>query len=406
MLGFKRTKNTSAPTSVTRLSIDIGTEYIKTVVFTIKEGEVHVLGYDRTKQEDAAMSGAFIINIQSVVDSVDKSIGKAFTQAESVSKAQLDLPNHVILGIAGELVQGVTILVNVDRDNADKPIDKKELENTIKKVRAQTFDSTKEELSQELGIQSQQIEEIDSVINSVYVDGVKVSNAEGFKGSEMVYRVYSTFAPKIHLDSIKTVSEKLHLQLDQIVVQPYALSLAMEKVRERNSNAIFVDIGGGTTDIAIVQDGDIAGTRMFAIGGRMITKRLEEVFSINYQEAEDLKFAYTDNKTDEKKTKKIKEALKDDIHTWVTGLQLALEDFEDIETYPSDFYLCGGGALLPDIQEALLEYPWLTMLPFTQFPNTTFFFPSKVRDVVDKTRKAILPMDVTPLALARMSLEE
>lgn len=401
----KQNKPSKRADSTTKLAIDIGTEYIKTVVFTINDGKIEVIGYDRTKQEDASMSGAFIINIQSVVDAVDKSIGKAFTMAENTSKSTLDLPSNVILGIAGELVQGVTILVNVDRDNPEKIIDKKELENTIRKVRMQTFESTKEELALELGIQSRHIEEINSVINSVYIDGVKVTNAEGFKGSELVYRVFSTFAPKIHIDSIKTVSEKLNLNLDQIVVQPYALSLAMEKMRDKNSNAVFIDIGGGTTDIAVVQGGDIVGTRMYAIGGRMITRRIEEVFNISYQEAEDLKFSYTDNKLDEGRSQKISSSLKEDIQTWITGLQLSLEDFEDIDIYPSNFYLCGGGALLPDIQEALIEHPWLKVLPFNIFPSFTFFFPSKVKSVVDKTRKAILPMDVTPLALARMSLE-
>lgn len=412
MFGFGKTQkkqkieeNPQIQKEKTYIAIDIGTEFIKSVIFTLDNNEVQVIGYDRTKQAETSMSGAFIISLNDVIDTVDKSIGRAFSGAEIKFGRKYDLPKDVFLGIAGELVQGVTIMVNVDRDEPDVPIREEEMKSVVDKVKKHTFESTRDEIANEIGIKPSQLTEINSMINSVYVDGLRTNNPVGLTGSELVYRVYSTFAPKIHLDSISQVANALNFNINQITVQPYALSLALQNIRDKSSSAIFIDIGGGTTDIAIVQNGDIMGTKMFAIGGRVFTKRIEKDLRLSYEDAEQMKLDYTDAKLPTDKEIQVKKAISKDIPIWVTGIHLALEEFEDITEYPTEIYLCGGGALLPDIQEALLSYPWMEHFNFKKFPKISFFFPSKVRNVVDKTRTATLPMDVTPLALARMILE-
>lgn len=390
----------------TYLALDIGTEFVKSVIYTSEKSKINVLGYDRTKQSESSMYGAFIINLQDVIDACDRSVGKAIEQAEKTSEKPIAIPKKVTIGIAGELVQGVTVLVNVDRENPDKEITESEVNNIVAKVKQNTFESTKEEIAEEIGIKSSQIEEVNSSINSVYIDGVRSSNAVGFKGAELVYRVFSTFAPQIHLDSVRQVASHLGLEIDQIVVEPYSLSLALENIRRPDASAIFVDIGGGTTDIALVKNGDIIGTRMFAIGGRVFTKRIEKDLGLNYAEAEEMKMKYSDGKLNAEEDEKVRKAVNKDINTWLTGVQLALEDFEDVEEFPTEIYLCGGGALLPEIQEGLMAHPWMQVLNFKKYPKVNFFFPSKVRNIVDLTRTATLPMDVTPLALARMVLEK
>jgi cell division protein FtsA len=387
------------------LSVDIGTETIKTAVFIIKDRSVEVVGYNRTKQTETAMQGAYIVNLTEVIDRVDQSIGKAIQMAEESFKGKMSTPKEVILGIAGELVLGVAILVNVERDNPEKPIEKEELRELIKNVKKNSFASTKEEISEEIGLQPEQIEEVETEINSVYIDSVRVNNPLKFKGSEITYRVFSTFAPRVHRDSIKQVAKELKLDMKRLVVQPYALSLALKNIRNNDANAVFIDIGGGTTDIALVQNGDIEGTKMFAIGGRMFTKRLQKDLGLSYEEAEDMKLKYSNDKLISNDRLAVKKALSKDIDVWLAGVELALESFEDVEEFPYEIYLCGGGALLPDIQEGLLSYPWTKNLKFKRYPKINFFFPSSVRQVVDLTKSATLPMDVTPLALARMSLD-
>src|SRR5690606_38141831 len=109
------------------LSIDIGTEFVKTALFVVEGGEVQIIDYNRMKQKESYMYAAFIINLMDVVDTVDKSIGEAVKMAHQYFETSYLLPKEVIIGIAGELVQGVTVLVNMDRDNPDKIIEQSEI---------------------------------------------------------------------------------------------------------------------------------------------------------------------------------------------------------------------------------------------------------------------------------------
>src|SRR5690606_35428056 len=171
-----------------------------------------------------------------------------------------------------------------------KIIEQSEIENIIAKVKDHTFESTKEDIAQETGIKPAQVEEIDTYVNGVFIDGVGITNPVGYKGAELVCRVFSTFGPRIHIESLNQVVQKLGLKMRKIVVEPYALTLGLKDLRSTDASGIVIDIGGGTTDVAVVQNGDIIGTKMFAIGGRVFTKRIEKEFGISYEEAEQKKF--------------------------------------------------------------------------------------------------------------------
>lgn len=403
---FKRTKPNTTGQQPVYLSLDIGTEFIKTALFRINEKqEIEIIGYDRAPQKLNAMRGALIINLQNVIDVVDVSIGTVIHMAEKITGSSVSLPQKVIMGIAGELVQGLVIEVSVEREDADAKVTQSEIDQIIKQIRQQAFSGAIEDISRDTGIKPDQIREIDTVINSVYVDGVKVDSPLGFKGSDLIYKVFSTFAPRIHVESIKEVASALSLDTWGIIVEPYALALGVENARDERFSGVFIDIGGGTTDIALVENGAVIDTKMFAIGGRVFTKRLEQEFNIDTISAEKMKIEYTDQKLSSADSKNVKQAISKDLPVWLEGVELALSEFHDIAEFPSQFYLCGGGSLLPDIQSALIAHPWLQVLPFGKFPKFNFLFPNQIENVVDLTRTVTNLIDVTPMALARMALD-
>lgn len=405
MFGNNRNKKTVSRSSNYHLAVDIGTEFVKSAVFKVEDEEVVILGYSRIKQKESSMYAAFIINLQAVIEACDKGIGEAVAQAMQKEGEDFVIPSDVIIGIAGELVHGVTIMVNVERDNPSSKITQREVDKFVEKVKKYTFSSTVEEISREMGLKASQVIEVNTAINSVYIDGIKVSNPLGYTGNELIYRVFSTFAPKIHLDSINQVTNALNLKLSKIVVEPYALAVGLQNMRDPNANAIIIDVGGGTTDVALVSNGDIVGTKMFAIGGKVFTKRVQRELGVSYEEAEKIKIDYSNGAVDKDTDQKLTKAFEMDISTWLTGVEIALEGFQDVEEFPSQIYICGGGALLPEIQEGLLTYPWLQTLNFKKFPKVSFIFPNALNGVLDRTKSATLPMDVTPLALARMYLD-
>lgn len=405
MFNFKKDQNTIKGKKPSYLAVDIGTEFVKTALFVKDVNEVQIIGYNRVKQKESNMYAAFILDMESVTDTVDKCIGETIKNAQNIlSSNNISLPKEAVVGIAGELVQGATILVNIDRKNPEKPIDKRELDSLISKVKENTFESTKEEIALEAGISPSQMQEIDTYINSVFIDGVRVTNPMGYKGSEVVYRVFSTFAPRIHIESLNRVISGLGLNLSKLVVEPYAISLALSDLRTNDSSGIIIDVGGGTTDVALVQNGDIIGTKMFAIGGRVFTKRIEKDFGLDYEEAEKMKIDYSNKNLSDSVQLKISKLFQNDIKVWISGVEIALQDFEDVTEYPPNIYICGGGAMLPEIQEELLSHPWLQVLNFKKYPKVNFVYPASLSSVVDRTKTATKPDDVAPLSLSRMIL--
>jgi cell division protein FtsA len=401
------------------LALDIGTEYVKAVLFTLDEDtfKINIKGFGKSRQHSNAMQGAMIVNIDYVVSAADRAIGEALHQADLVladtliesadKKAKTPLPNRVILGIAGELVQGVSILAEYEREDPSSKITKEEKDEVISNVREQAFDDALIDISEELGLDQSTLREINTKINSTYIDGIKVDDPLGFTGKDVIYKVYSTFAPKIHINSLKEIAKQLGLEIVSIEVEPYAISRAIKGARSAEYSAVIIDIGGGTTDIALIDKGAVIGTKMFAYGGRVFTKRLAHDLKVELEEAERLKLAYGQEDLPKDQTIMIRKSLVKDIRIWSESVELSLAEMsEDIEMYPNNIYICGGGSALPEIKTALMEYPWLQTLPFVKYPKTDFLYPNQLADIVDETESLHSPEDVAPIALARMILEK
>lgn len=392
------------------LGVDVGTRYIKAVLFkATSPSEITIIGYARVAQKYGAMRDAMIVNLQQVVEACDVCVGRAIDLAEK-RLGQIELPTRAVLGIAGELVKGVSIMAGYDRDNSEEKISEDELAAVVDHVKEQSFAGALAEIAEEIGTAPEQIEEISTRIDTTEIDGVIVNNPLGFTGSQVNYRVFSTFAPKLHVNSLYELASSLGLQEAKVVVQPYAIARALKETQQHNVGAIIIDIGGGTTDIALVNNGGVIGTKMFAFGGDVITKRLAEAFNIGVPEAEELKLDYSDQKVGGKQSKEIKSLVEQDLKIWIEGVQIALEEIiededGDLEKLPPQIYLCGGGATLAEVREISLSHPWLTVLPFEKFPKINYLFPNQLLNIQDDTRLLIDPSDVTPAAIARMMID-
>lgn len=383
----------------TLLALDVGTSVVKACVFRTEKNKVNILGYGRAAQQSDAMKGAMIINLQNVIENCDLAIG------EAVRDMGDDLPQRAIVGIAGELVKGVTIMAKYEREDPDKKIEEKEIEQVVERVRTRAFQDVRTEIATDTGLLEDQIEEISSVVNDTFIDGFRVTNPLGFQGKDINFRVFATFAPSIHINSLKTIAQSLGFEILSIIVEPYAVTKAYEGSAREDFNAIFVDVGGGTTDIAVVYKGGIMGTKMMAFGGKVFTKRICVNLDLNFNDAERLKIEYSERELSEKKSEEIKKVFEEDAKVWVDGVELALKEFEDVKMYPSKFLLCGGGALLPEIKNSIVQHPWLQVLRFRKFPEVDFIHPADLKNIVDDQKLLRDVSDVAPAALAYMGLE-
>lgn len=391
-LGTKNIENHYA------IALDIGTEFAKCLIFKVEEDKGIVTGTGRQRQKLSDMQGGAVTDIHGVVVNCQKAIERAAEQAQI-------MPTQVIMGIAGELVKGNTTTIKYTRPEPKVGITLEELKDIISRIQRRSFDRARQILAWETGHAEMDVKLVNAAIVDVKIDGYKVTNPLGFQGRELQVGVFNAFAPIVHLGALQTIAAELGLDLLSIVADPYALARSVGPKESTEFSAIFIDIGGGTSDIAVVRQGGVEGTKMFALGGRSFTKRIAQVFGCSFDEAEALKIKYAHHECDKEDATFIKNALKTDCQVWLSGVELTLEEFSAVELLPSRILLCGGGAMLPDIEETLNNAQWSPNLPFARRPSVHFIKPEDVENITDKTEELKNPWDITPMSLANLGID-
>ncbi|OIP81581.1 hypothetical protein COT83_05285 [Candidatus Peregrinibacteria bacterium CG10_big_fil_rev_8_21_14_0_10_44_7] len=380
------------------LSLDIGTEFVKALVCDARGRTGAVLGFGKRRQNLGEMQSGAVTDISGVIENCRDAIYEAEKMA-GVHAEQL------IMGIAGELVKGATSTIKYTRSDPSVKINLEELKNIVHKVQWKAFDQVRAQLAYESGYNEIDVKLVNAAIVDVRIDGYKVSNPVGFQGKEVVMSVFNAFAPLVHFGALQTIAAELDMDLLAITAEPYAVARCMGHEDTGNFSAIFIDIGGGTTDIAVVRDGAVEGTKMFTLGGRSFTKRLAQSLNVSFQEAEEIKIAYSDGKLEKQSHKIVKEAMQSDCEVWLTGVALTLSEFVSVDILPSQIHLCGGGSQLPEIKEVLDSRDWIKNLPFARKPQISFLKPKHVSNIIDETKKLKDVQDVTPMAIANLALE-
>ncbi len=383
------------------ISLDIGTEFVKALICDIENDNVVIHGFGKVRQPLNAMKGGVVTNIKSVVTTCQKAIEIGMDEVVDIPK----IPKKVVVGIAGELVKGVGIKLNYEREKADVKINDEEIKNILESVHSKAYEEAVKKFSESTGTDKTQIKLINATVTDTYIDDYKVSTPLGFQGKKVTLNIYFVYTPLIFAGAIDDILQSLDLKPIIIAVQPFAIARSIKGARDINFDAIIIDIGGGTTDIAIISQGAFQDTQMFAMGGRSFTKRIASDLSISYEEAEKLKIDYTEQELEKSKSLQIRDSIKKDLDLWISGVEISLEEIQNIKVYPDQILLAGGGSKLAEIRSKLIEYPWSAILPFHRNPKINFLSPEKIDGVIDKTLKLTKPEDVTPVSLARIVLD-
>ena len=386
----------------TILGLDIGTEFVKAVLAEpTKKGDLKILGVGKAKQSEGNMHAGAVADIPAVVDVCEHALLDAEKQAGE--RAEL-----TVVGIAGELIKGNTTTVNYTRKDPNKPITEAEMREIIKKVQQKSGEVAKKTVALETGNENVEVRLINSAIVSLTIDGYKISNPIGFKGSDVVIQFYTAFAPLIHVAAIEKVCAELNLDLLTVAVEPFAVCRAcLGNDLDSNYSSIVMDIGGGTTDIAVIDDGGVEGTKMFGIGGRSFTHQIAEALGVDFDTAEQYKLDYDTGKLDDRVKSKIETAISHNLSVWLTGVEVALEDFESTSSLPRNILLCGGGASLSLLQEKLAISDWYQDLPFSRRPIIHLMDVAELPNlVVDDDEESDLDHSfATALGLLRVGLD-
>jgi cell division protein FtsA len=380
------------------VALDVGTEFVKALIGRVTGDEIEIIGVGRAHQELADMQAGAIADIAAVVANCDKALAAAEQQAGVSARSAM-------VGIAGELVKGTTSTVRFTRKNASKEISIDEMTRIIELVQDRAEAKARQELAWELGGKDVEVRLVNSALVRIDIDGYKVTNPVGFQGRDILVEMYTAFAPMIHIGALERTAAELDLELLAVAAEPFAVA---RSVVGDDPNAavsgILMDVGGGTTDIAVVNEGGVEGTKMFGIGGRAFTHAIERDLDIDFSKAEALKLGLSSTQKPANK-EAVERALNKTLNVWINGVELALSEFTKLDHLPHRLLLCGGGSSLDLVIEKLESSQWHKDLPFTRKLIVQHIKPNEVIGITDTTGSITDHTYITAMGLLRVGMD-
>ncbi|PHV71455.1 cell division protein FtsA [Sporanaerobium hydrogeniformans] len=256
--------------------LDIGTRTVIGIV-GYKKGEQFVtIAYERIAHEERAMLDGQIHDIHKVA----KTVAEAKNRIEK--KLNISL-REVAIAAAGRTLN--TQIVSVETSfNEIQEIALTDIHNL------ELFGVEKAKKEQEK--KNHQVEYFCvaySVIN-YYLDGYVMGNLEGHKGNSIGAKVIATFLPKPVIDSLYAVVERCDLTVSHLTLEPIAAINAIIPENLRLLNLALVDIGAGTSDIAITREGSVVAYGMIPIAGDEVTEAIVHHYLVDFNTAEKIKY--------------------------------------------------------------------------------------------------------------------
>jgi cell division protein FtsA len=394
----KRSKKNSSDQLI--VALDIGTEFIKALIGrVVGTNEIEIIGVGRMHQNLSDMQAGAISDIASVVDNCDQALNQAEQQAGASARS-------AVIGIAGELVQGTTTTVRVSRKQSGEPLDMNEMARIIKLVQERAEYKAKQQLAVELGGKDVEVRLVNSALVGIEIDGYKVTNPIGFQGRDVVVHLYTAFAPLVHIGALERTAHELDLDLLAVAAEPFAVARSViGDDPNATMSAILMDVGGGTTDIAVIDEGGVQGTKMFGIGGRAYTKSVEREMGVEYTKAEELKISFSDGTIKPVDAESVEVALSKTLDVWISGVELALSEFPKLDHLPHRMLLCGGGSSLDILMDRLHDSNWYKQLPFTRKPQIDHIQPDEVVGITDMTGRVNDHTYITAMGLLRVGMD-
>lgn len=394
-----RTTKKGRPVGDYLVALDIGTEYVKALIGRAVGNEVEIIGMGRTHQDLSDMQAGAIADIAAVTANCDRALAAAEQQAGVSARS-------AIIGIAGELVKGTTSTVRFTRSNPSKELDLDEMDRIINMVQERAESKARHQLAWELGGKDVEVRLVNSALVRIDIDGYKVTNPVGFQGRDIVVEMFTAFAPMIHIGALERTAAELDLELLAVAAEPFAVARSVVGDDPNATiSAILMDIGGGTTDIAVVNEGGVEGTKMFGIGGRAFTHAIEREMDVDFAKAEAIKLALGSNQAPATKAHEIEKALNKTLNVWINGVELALAEFTRLDHLPNRVLLCGGGSSLEQVTKRLQESDWQENLPFTKKPSIHHIKPDEVVGITDTTDSVNDHTFITAMGLLRVGMD-
>lgn len=251
------------------VSLDIGTSKVVAIVAELKgEGHYEVIGLGQS--ESKGLKKGVVVNIEATVQSIQR----ALEEAELMADCKI---TNVFTGIAGSHIRSFNSSGMVAiKDKEVTQTDVARVIETAKAINIPTDQQVLHILTQEFIIDGQE----------------DVREPIGMSGIRLEVKVHIVTGAVSAAQNIVKCVRRCGLEVNDLILQPLASSLAVLTEDEKDLGVVLVDIGGGTTDIAIFAEGAIRHTAVIPIAGDQITSDIAMALRTPTPDAEDIKVGY------------------------------------------------------------------------------------------------------------------
>ncbi|MCX6146618.1 MAG: cell division protein FtsA [Candidatus Kapabacteria bacterium] len=254
------------------VGLDIGTSKVIAIVASpdIENKSLKILGIGITESE--GLNRGVVVNLDKVVNTIKKVI----SQAEQQSGIKIE---EVVVGIAGDHIESMQVRSIITISNPTLEITQNDVDRLVEEAKRVA-------IPQERRI-------IHVIPQDFIIDGQDgIIDPVGMSGVRMEANVHIVTGLNTAIQNIYRCVERCELKVKDIVLEPIACSNAVLTSEEKEVGVALVDIGGGTTDIAIFEEGIIRFTSIFALAGKHVTHDVRKVLGIIESQAERIKREY------------------------------------------------------------------------------------------------------------------
>jgi cell division protein FtsA len=350
------------------VGLEIGTYKVCVVVGELNdEGALTIVGLGQ-----APASG---VRKGEIVDAAqaEEAVRQAVVEAEKMANVEI---RSVYLGVTGAHIRGfnnrgVHRIHSTDRENSGRRLANQDVEDVVtgrEITEEDVEDVVKNAKAINLPVEN-------SIIHAVrqhfFLDGQDgITNPVGMLGALLEVDVHVVHGVTNRLHNAVRLVKGLHLEVDEIVFNGLASSLAVLTNEQKELGALVIDLGGGTTDYVVYVDGIVKHTGVLAIGGDHVSNDLGHGLKVSLTRAEKLKREHGSAVVDENSKGRVI-ALTNDLGLPVRNINLDhlqrimslrleeifqivaqdLEQAELMEYLRAGVFICGGGARIPHIAE-------------------------------------------------------
>jgi cell division protein FtsA len=252
-------------------AIDIGTTKIVAIVGVKENNSFRILGIGNTSSR-AAVKRGIILNIEETVNAIKYAV-------DMVQESTGCILSEVFVGIAGQHIKSITNRGYVNRDSYETEISAEDVKALIEDMHRTPID---------IG------EQIIHVLPQNYIvdNECGVKQPVGMFGKRLEGNFHIVIGQITSISNINKCIERAGLKIVDLILEPIASSYAVLTEDEKEAGVALVDIGGGTSDIAIYYDGIIRHTAVIPFGGNVITGDIKTGFCILERYAEQIKVEY------------------------------------------------------------------------------------------------------------------